>query len=98
MSVNFWFELSGFALSSGPGLSGIAVIRISGTECKKIVSTSLVKQKPIQSNNDRTNKITYFEISPHIQTSNENNNRIVNGNQIDRTTGSLSFIPIMLKK
>ena len=27
-----------FALSSGPGLSGIAVIRISGTECKKIVS------------------------------------------------------------
>ncbi len=28
-----------FALSSGPGLSGIAVIRISGGECKKIIST-----------------------------------------------------------
>ena len=28
-----------FALSSGPGLSGIAVIRISGRECKKIISS-----------------------------------------------------------
>ena len=28
-----------YALSSGPGVSGIAVIRISGRECKKIISS-----------------------------------------------------------
>ena len=30
--------MSIYALSSGPGISGVAVIRISGSETKKIIS------------------------------------------------------------
>ena len=44
-----------FALSSGPGLSGISVIRVSGKETKKVIEL-LTKKKNSSTKSSNTKK------------------------------------------
>ena len=53
-----------FALSTGPGLSGLAVIRISGPDCKNVLKklTGSSKLKPRQATLKKINKIENNEL------------------------------------
>ena len=51
-----------YALSSGPGISGIAVIRISGQNCSKVIKSMTVGSfpKPRVATLKNINKINVF--------------------------------------
>ena len=52
-----------YALSSGPGMSGVAVIRVSGPDTKKVISklTNGVLPKPRAATLKKINKINLFK-------------------------------------
>ena len=60
-----------FALSTGPGLSGLAVIRISGPDCKNVLKklTGSSELKPRQATLKKINNVDGFLVGGASQNS-----------------------------